>query len=60
MPSIALQIQRTHVQLTVDTLPLKEGNRKELSKLHDNIVLNNTFVPSRLWDVTYPDNFLHP
>ena len=37
MPSIALQIQRTHVQLTVDTLPLKEGNRKELSKLHDNI-----------------------
>ena len=30
-------IQRTHVQLIVDTLPLKEGSGKELRKLHDNI-----------------------
>ena len=30
-------IHRTHVQMIVDTPPLKEGNGKELRKLHDNI-----------------------
>jgi hypothetical protein len=30
-------IHRTHVQMIVDTPPLKEGNRKELRRLHDNI-----------------------
>ena len=30
-------IQRTHVQLIVDAPPLKEGNGKELRRLHDTI-----------------------
>lgn len=30
-------IQRTHVQLIVDTPPLKEGSGKELRCLHDNV-----------------------
>ena len=30
-------IHRTHVQMIVDTPPLKEGNGKELRRLHDNI-----------------------
>ena len=43
-------IQRTHVQLIVDTPPLKEGSGKELRRLHDNV---QQHVPLRLWDVTY-------
>ena len=30
-------IHRTHVQMIVDTPPLKEGNCRELRKLHDNV-----------------------
>ena len=30
-------IQRTHVQLIVNTPPLKEGSGKELRRLHDNV-----------------------
>ena len=30
-------IQRTHVQLVVNTPPLKEGSGKELQRLHDNV-----------------------
>ena len=43
-------IQRTHIQLIVDTPPLKEVARNSGAC---TTMFNNMFVALKLWDVTY-------